>query len=389
MKAVFGLILFLFTITFVAYGNIAMADHNVAPDLSLGGRIKFDTIYNFESVGGSKTSKSDLAFSPGSIPIGNDNRDDLDLNLRESRVWATLRLPLFNETISGYVEFDFFDTEKDRTGRSHVTSDPRLRHAYGKYYEFTVGKTYTTFLNISSYPEINDANGPPGVLNIRQELIRYETKTGWARLFFSIEKPESTFTTFTGSRIQTSEDHIPDIAGRIEFTNTWGNLSVAGLIREIRANNKIVNGIDDSEWGGAASVAGRIFLYKQDNLRFSASYGNALGRYMSFNSFDDAAIDNSGQIDLTEIVSAYTAYQHWWTANLRSSFIVGFASANQESGIVPGTVNEKFASTFVNLLWSPASDLTLGLEWLHGYRELENGQEGDLDRLQFSVVYKF
>lgn len=389
MKAFFEFISFFIKITFIVYTSAVLADHNVAPDLSLGGRIKVDTIYNFESVGGSKTSKSDLAFSPGSIPVGNDNQDDLDLNLRESRVWATLRLPLFNETLSGYVEFDFFDTETGRTGQSHVTSDPRLRHAYGELHGITVGKSYTTFLNVSSYPEINDANGPLGVLNIRQELIRYETKTGGAKLFFSLEKPESTFTTFTGSRVQSSEDHIPDFAGKIEFTDTWGNWSFAGLIREIRANNKILNGVKDNKWGGAASIAGRIFMYKQDNLRFAAAYGNALGRYMSFNSFDDAAIDNTGQIDLTEIVSVYTAYQHWWTANLRSSFIVGIASADQENDIVPGTVNEMFASTFVNLLWSPVGDLTLGLEWLHGYRELENGQDGDLDRLQFSVVYKF
>ena len=388
MKSVFDLILFLITITFIFYTGVVSADHNVTPDLSLGGRIKFDTIYNFESVGGNKTSKSDLAFSPRSIPIASSD-DDLDLNLRESRLWATLRLPLFNKTLSGYVEFDFFDTEKDRTGLFHVTSDPRLRHAYGEYNGFTFGKTYSTFVNLSAYPEINDANGPLGVLNIRQELIRYENSTEWGKLYFSVEKPESTFTTFSGSSIQTGEDHTPDFAGKIEFRSLWGNWSVSGLIREIRANNKILPGTDDSEWGGAVNIAGRLFLYKQDNLRFSATYGNALGRYMSFNAFDDATINTNGKIDLNDIVSAYTAYQHWWTSNLRSSFIAGIGYADQDSNIVPGTVNKLFASTFVNLFWNPTEDMTLGLEWLHGYRKLENGQDADLDRLQFSVVYKF
>ena len=151
------------------------AEHVFNPSVSIGGRIKVDAIYNDNSVGGIRTNKSDLALSPTSIPL-TDNDEDVDLNLRESRIWGTLHIPLNKETLSTYVEFDFFDSKRDSAGRSHVSNDPRLRHLYATFMNLTVGQTYTTFVNMAAYPEINDGNGPVGTLSIRQELIRYSCK---------------------------------------------------------------------------------------------------------------------------------------------------------------------------------------------------------------------
>ena len=371
------------------YSTPAGADIATNVDFSIGGRVKIDAIYNTDTVGRGVTSKSDLAFSPASIPVTGSKDADPEINLRESRLWAILRLPLPARELAGYVEFDLFDTEKNRFGQTRVANDPRLRHAYGTFGGFTFGRTYTTFFNIASYPEINDANGPLGVLNIRQELLRYERKITWGTVFIALEKPESTLTSFNGGRIQTNADHTPDIIGKLEFSGARGNWSLSGILREIRAKNKIVKGVEEHEWGGAINAAGRIFLFRRDNLRFSFSWGNTLGRYLSFNAFDDAAIDNTGRISLTTIAGGYVAYQHWWTATWRSSLIIGMAHADQNTRIVPETDSKFFASSHANLLWSPVQDLTVGIEWLHGYRRLENGQSGNLDRLQFSAVYKF
>jgi hypothetical protein len=366
-----------------------MADHDSKINLSVSGRIKLDTLYNFDSVGGVRTSKSDLAFSPGSIPITNQGKNELNANLRESRLWATLNLPLGAQKLSTYVEFDLFNSRRDSLGRSHVGNDPRLRHLYFTYNNLTVGKTYTTFSNLIAYPEINDGNGPVGSLILRQELIRYSKELSWGKILLAIEKPESTFTSTTGSSFQVNDDQTPDFVGKVEFSKNWGTWSLAAMVRELNADGKITTGINDTEWGGAASVSGRILFPIQDNLRFTFSYGNALGRYMSFNAFDDAIMDNNGRINLTEIISGYMAYQHWWTDTLRSSFVISSAYANQDTSKVPSTVDKFFASSNINLMWSPTLHSSIGFEWLHGYRELENGSDGKIDRLQFSAIYKF
>lgn len=380
--SVFIVLLFLFSETL-------KAEHESGLDLSIGGRVKIDAIYNANSVGGIRTSKSDLAFSPTGIPIPDTSRNSLDANIRESRVWATLSIPVGNNSLLTYVEFDFFDTKKDSSGRSHVANEPRLRHLYSTFKNFTIGKTYTTFANLSSYPEINDANGPVGNLLIRQELIRYNTSLSWGEIFLAVEKAESTFSLTTGSRFQVNDDQIPDFIGKIKFSDAWGNLSIAGIVREINTDGTIVTGINDRQWGAAFSIAGRLYTSSQDNLRFALSYGNTLGRYASFNAFNDATIVNTGKINLSEIIGAHLAYQHWWTSTLRSSLAVGAAYAGQDTSTAATTINKMFVSSHLNLLWSPIRKMTLGLEWLHGYRELENGNDGQMDRLQFSAIYKF
>ena len=376
-------------ILFICISPITKAEHDPTWNLSIGGRLKVDAIYNANSVSTNRTSKSDLAFSPTSIPVPEKNKGIFDVNLRESRVWAALSLPIVNDVLSTYVEFDFFDTKKDASGRSHVTNEPRMRHLYSSFKNFTVGKTYTTFVNVSSYPEINDANGPVGNLLIRQELVRFNTSLSWGEIFFALEKGESTFTTSTGSSFQVNDEQVPDIIGKIKFSDTWGNVSVAGIVREINADGKIITGRNDTKWGAAISVAGRVYLSSQDNLRFSLSYGNILGRYASSNAFNDATINNVAGINLSEIFGAHLAYQHWWTDTLRSSLVIGAACADQDTSVAPNSVNKLFASSHLNLLWNPMHKMTVGLEWLHGYRELENDNNGHLDRIQFSAVYKF
>ena len=359
-------------------------------DFSVGGRIKVDAIYNFNSVSGSNTSRADLSFSPPAIQIPTGNDEEFDLNVRESRLWATAHLPVNNIDLAGYVEIDFFGIDRDHSGVARLSNKPRLRHAYASYKGLTVGRTYTTFFNISSFPEINDSGGPLGVLHIRQELIQYIKQFVWGKGFFALEEPESTLISSTGKRLKPEDNRVPDIVGKIEFANNWGNWSLAGLLREIRAKGTVQAGIEDSVWGGAISAAGRIYLFNElDNVRFAISYGNTLGRYLSSNSFNDGAIDSAGNIELTEMIGGYLAYQHWWTSELRSSVILGMAYADQDTAILPATVNKFFASSHVNLLWSPMMETTVGIEWLHGYRELENGQDGNLDRIQLTAIYKF
>ncbi len=52
-------------------------------------------------------------------------------------------------------------------------------------------------------------------------------------------------------------------------------------------------------------------------------------------------------------------------------------------------VNQGAQSYSVNLLYSPVSVLTAGVELMHARRELENGSDGTIQRLQLSARYDF
>jgi hypothetical protein len=359
-------------------------------DFTIGGRVKLDAVYNDQSVSKGTLSRSDLAFSPGSIPVTGSNTDSFNFNLRESRLWATSHLPLYNRDLAAYAEIDFFPIDRNDKGQAELSNKPRLRHAYATYAGFTAGRTYTAFLNVSAYPEVNDGNGPVGILNVRQELLRYSKSFAWGNALLSLEEPDSKLTTTTGKTVAADDaDWVPDIITRLEFSGDWGNWSVATMAREIR-NDGLVSGTRaDSQWGAALSIAGRIYTTGQDNFRLSAAYGNVLGRYLSFNAFDDGVMNSNGQIDLTEIFGTYIAYQHWWNMQLRSSVTVGYAQAEHNLSVAPDTVDRRFYSTHLNLIWSPTLNSSVGAEWLHGYRELEDGSDGNLNRLQLTLIYKF
>ncbi len=381
----FRCLLFLLLLTGACHTR---ADHESTASLEFGGRVKLDAIYNDAAVNSERRSKADLALSPASIPVFGERDAAFDVNLRESRLWGALKLPLFEQQLAAYAEIDLFDTRRDNQGRSRLTNVPRLRHAYARYGNLTLGKTYTTFLNLSAFPEINDANGPAGVLIVRQPLIRYQHDFDWGNLQFSVEDPQSTLTRTDGKRFKPDDESAPDLIAKVTYESAPGNLSLATMLRRIETERP-GSGTDDDRWGGAISLSGRWQTFGRDNIRFAVSYGNALGRYLSYNVFNDGAIDAAGDTELTGVSGGYLAYQHWWTAALRSNVTAGFAHADQPENIIPAGTTQEITTASVNLLWSPMLNLTLGVEWIYGHRQLVNNHDGELNRLQFSTVYTF
>ena len=365
--------------------------HADAPSVKVGGRVKADLIFNSRSVGGSGgTNRADLAFVPKKIPLdGQGQNNQLSASAQDSRIWINALTPTAFGDLGAYIEVDF--ASSDGSGNEKVSNsyNPRMRHAYGIYGGFTVGQTFTTFLNVSAYPELNEINGPVGILNIRQPLIRYERESQFGRWMIALEQPETVLMTSDGSSIAPDDDRFPDIVGRVDFRNDWGNWSIATMVRQIRIDDSALVHVEDEAWGGAISASGRIYTSGLDNIRFSVSYGKGLGRYLSFNAFDDGVIDDAGNIELTPVFGGYFSYQHWWSSQLRSTVALGYATADIDFSIAPASVNDSYFSSHLNLLWSPIPEVSVGFEWLYGHRSLEDGSEGELHRLQITSLYRF
>ncbi len=85
----------------------------------------------------------------------------------------------------------------------------------------------------------------------------------------------------------------------------------------------------------------------------------------------------------------FLAYRHFWIDNLRSNLVYSYGAADNDLSIVADTVNKEFQSVHANLIWSPVPSVDLGIEYLYGYREIESGDEGELNRIQVSATYNF
>lgn len=354
----------------------------LSTELDVGGRIKADALYSDASRAGEGTSVEDLGFYPGRIPVGaEDDGEETHFSARESRIWVKSHTGTPLGDLAAYVEVDFFTSD--------ATAQARLRHAYGTFAGFTGGQTYTTFMNVAAYPEINDINGPVAIISVRQPLLRWTGEFGWGEIQLAMEEPENQLTLPDGRRVHSDSDRVPDLIAKLRWRGAWGEWSLALMGREIRSRGAVVPGRDDSAWSGSVSVGGRIHVFERDSVRFMASYGNGLGRYLSFGAFSAGQLDAEGRIQLTDAAGGYLAYQRWWNAKLRSTLAFGLAHADYDGPHLVQSENEWLYSTHANLLWSPVFRATLGIEWIHGERETLAGTQGSLDRFQLTAIYTF
>jgi hypothetical protein len=180
---------------------------------------------------------------------------------------------------------------------------------------------------------------------------------------------------------------VPDIAGKINFDTTWGKYSVAALARQIRIDSAGTPASRDQKWGTALGVNGVIPLLTSDDVRLSAYYGNAIGRY-AIGFFTDGVLDAELHLVLPKQWLAMAAYRHFWTADLRSTIALSGLGSKNPAGTA-GEVNKSARSAHVNVIWSPLTQVNLGLEYIHATREIENGQTGHLNRIQASAQYSF
>lgn len=233
--------------------------------------------------------------------------------------------------LTGFIEMDFYGG-----GGNEVISNsyhPRIRHAFIRYQGVTAGQTWSTLMNTSAIPETADfAGATVGLAFIRQGQVRYENG-GFA---VAIENPES----FGGD---TSNDAIPDVIAKYTFKQDWGNVSLAGIGRELNTNG------GDSETAFGFSLAGKINLFDKDDFRFQVHQGE-LGRYVGVT----AAADLVGEE--VETTTAYlAAYRHYWTDTLRSTFLYGRVETDEAD-----TDNSQWS---VNLFTNLTTELAVGFEF--------------------------
>lgn len=266
--------------------------------------------------------------------------------------------------VTGFVEMDFYGG-----GGNEVISNsvhPRLRHAFIKYKDITVGQTWTTFMNTSALAETADfAGAMVGEAFVRNGQIRY-TKGG---LQVSLENPES----YGGD---TANDDMPDVTAKYTFKGDWGNVSVAGLFRSL---NTLAG---DSETALGFSVAGRIKTTGKDDFRFQLHQGQ-LGRYVGVAAAKDieatTQTTDAGDITTYEVEesTAYmVAYRHFWNESTRSSVFYG--NITTEESDVDRT------QWGINVFKNYTKNLSFGAEI--GNFSLDE-QDADSTYLQFSAKY--
>ncbi|MEE4192989.1 MAG: DcaP family trimeric outer membrane transporter [Halieaceae bacterium] len=372
-------------------------------EFKYGGYVQLDSITTDYQEGDPGNPLINDFLVPSLIPVepqeGNaDNFVETNIHAKSSRFYFTTSTPTDVGTVSSRIELDFM---LSRNGDERISNswNSRIRHAYVKWQynedsSLLAGQTWSTFFNVAALPDLLDFVGPVGTIFDRQPLVRWTTGP-WQ---FSVENPATRLNRVVDGlpqiRLDDAED-LPDIVAR--YNGKVGDLSwsFAAIGRDLgyedRSESNSFKMDSDEKFGYGLSLAGKWMLGRND-LRFMASYGSALGRYMGLNSYNDGYIADDGDIETIDQWGAFIAYQHYWAPKWRSTFSLSASGADNpdmNDFMDADSLNKSYQSFHANLNYFPAPRLQIGGEVAYAYRELEDGREGDLYRVQFAVKHAF
>jgi hypothetical protein len=353
--------------------------------IRFGGSARLDTIYDFQNNGNPNQ------FVPSSFPVpgepGADGGPETTIQAKATRISFEARRPVGEEgQLRIYNENDFFN---DSTSPNMSF---RVRHFYGQAWNLLIGQTFTTFMNIDSWPDVVDYAGPNAMINRRQAQIRYSPSiyhgVGEMHLLFSLEQPGSDIST-NATGVPAGADPVskaPDGVVAWRWEGDVGHMQLSGLFRSIGYDAP--SGQDQTVFGWGSSASGAFNLFQTDKLLWQLAYGHGMARYVNdLGSADlDAALDDSGQLEAIPVFAAVVGYTHEWSKHFRSTASFGYVNADPTTSLGPFAI-ETTTYASANLVWHPTSSFRMGLEYLYGTKETQSGAEHDGHRLDFVFRY--
>lgn len=349
---------------------------------SAGGFLKVHALLG--DIGASRDLRSDQELFIPQIPVtarpaGDSRRHHL--HARASRLW--LRLQTETSPVGAielFAEGDWFQAFDEYR--------PRLRHAYLRAGRLLVGQTWSTFVNPQALADI-DAGTAVGNSVTRLQQLRWTLPLrDDLQLHMALEDPVNRLQFSGNSSITAIGRERPyDLALRLDSQRDWGSLSLAGVWRVLSVTSARLQAAD-RRTVTAYSLAGRIDIGTLDNLRFMLNAGSGLARHSTLGTFADAVVNDDGALEGSTGITTMVAWQHFWSRNWRSTFALSTARSNLPAAAA-ATLTRSTRSAHANLIWSPGSRWSLGAEYLYGWRELQQGADGELQRLQFTFRLNF
>lgn len=300
-------------------------------------------------------------------------KDKLRATAKTTRIGLDFNTPVGDAKVGGKVEVDF--------AGNGVNENLRIRHAYLTYNNWLFGQTTSNFLS-SHAPEMIDfaTNAGGGTTRIPQVRYAYNLAPT-TKLLVAAEEGNSTGV--TGTAVKYS---LPVLTGKItqSYADGNGNASARVLMENYKDNNV---GKDKTGWGVAVGTDFKV----ADPLKLfaDASYvvGNSNYLYGSNNAYSVV----NGDIEQNEFTALQVGGTYKILPNLRSTLAYGalfadngtdFAKANQ-------TANEKIQQAWLNVIYSPAKPIDLGIEYINGKRETFAGQSYKDNRVGLMAKYNF
>ena len=302
---------------------------------------------------------------------GSDDHGKLAMTAQTSRFGFETSTPTALGAMHTQVEMDFYSTDR-----------LRLRHAYGEYAGWLVGKTWSTFMDLDDGPETVDFNGPIGMPFSRPVQARYTYGLPTGETFkAALEAPSD------GA-------HRPNLVLTAAKSFDNGGINARFIAMEQRGADpagKFVskNGIGFG-FGGSYKLTGELTAMGQ----WARVEGDADNALMMGSNYPDTSTGSMLLDKSTGYVLGLTnVFNAQWRTTLAYGYVQSQHSATSAYGLavagVDGSNNKSLSQLHLNFYYTPIKNVDLGAELIQGKRKTYTGDVGDMSRVNLQARYSF
>lgn len=267
----------------------------------------------------------------------------------------------------------------------------KLKQAYVKVGNLTVGLANSTFVDVNAATPVIDDEGPSGEMSRKNVLVRWTPKFGKGfSAGIGAEMPSVTYT--TNATVKKISQRFPDIPGYIQYQWNGGKSHVraSGLLRELSYRD-LATGRNHFKTGWAAQLSGMLNFLNDFTFFYQGAYGQGYGTYVNDlggNGFDLVYTDDAGKMEAPRMAN--------FEVGLRYNFSNKFHMAGSYSQARTFGARDLGEDTYrysqyvsVSGFLSLFDDVTVGLEYLHGTRTDYSGTSGHANRIEAMLKYSF
>jgi len=317
--------------------------------VTIYGYVKADFINDFDSNLGTTT------FGLGSLTPGGLTGDNFQAWAFQSRLGIRTTTQTALDKLGTQIEGDFF-------GGGGGTF--RLRHATATLGGWRIGQYWTNLTPIESYPGTLDFQGPAGIPFARPTQVRYTRAFGNG---------------FGGSV------SVEDPAGASSDPVATGALSYTSdrVFAKLAAIGGTVSGANNQVDAFGVNLSGNARLWEGGSLNLPYTMGEAISSYLVFGGPD--VFDTGGTDVVIESEGITVGLGH----RFNDKWAIGAAYGRREDDIGAPTGTRSLETLHFNVMYTPVENISVGLEYFTGERELFNATRVRADRLQASVQVNF
>lgn len=308
------------------------------------------------------------------------NKDRFYSTATVTRLGLDFKAPIEDVEVGAKLEVDF-------RGGSNDTI--RIRHAYLTYNDWLFGQTTSTFLATDVQPEMLDFNSPLGIGTFRTPMVRYSGKLD-SDISYAIALEKSN-----------DDNRVPAFTSKLkyDFAEGKGTSSARVLLTEARSkaafdkDHKQISANDsDLGWGVAVGAKYKLTDALQAMIDYSHVKGDSKFLLYSNNAFN--VNPNNLDIHLNEFDAFTAGASYQITPKLRSTLAYGAMFADDSNdfakqAVTDATQNKTLQQGWWNVMYSPVTPITFGLEYIYGERKTFDGQKGKDSRVGAMARYNF